>query len=165
MFSIDNWQTAFRKQCQKRSIKYNPLGPEPPAASQSSTPEPDEGDQRTAELGIIPTDNIVVSTISSPLPSHAKEDGSSVEPPDLVISLHRDEDTKENSSHEWTLKDVDNSDGKFDSPVESKSWTDLSIKQKLVALHILTEWQFDNPHRLRQLMRDDGESGLWVCLH
>lgn len=44
----------------------------------------------------------------------------------------------------------------------SRNWLDLSILEKLDSLHLLTEWQFQNPHRLRSLMKDDGDHGLWV---
>ena len=46
--------------------------------------------------------------------------------------------------------------------VESRNWMDLSMLEKLDTLHIVTEWQFQNPHRFRSLMKDDGDHGLWV---
>lgn len=45
---------------------------------------------------------------------------------------------------------------------ESRNWLDLSMLEKLDSLHLLTEWQFQSPHRLRSLMKDDGDHGLWV---
>lgn len=36
------------------------------------------------------------------------------------------------------------------------------MQEKLVALHTLTEWQFDNPLRIRSQMKDDGDT--WVCV-
>lgn len=53
-----------------------------------------------------------------------------------------------------------------DAPVveeeESKDWLDLPMLQKLDSLHILVEWQFQNPHRVRQLMKDDDDAANWV---
>lgn len=41
-------------------------------------------------------------------------------------------------------------------------WADLTMEQKLEALHALIEWQFQNPLRLRQLMKSDDEGATWV---
>lgn len=46
---------------------------------------------------------------------------------------------------------------------ESKDWLDLPMLEKLDSLHLLTEWQFQNPYRLRQLMKDDDDGANWVC--
>ena len=45
---------------------------------------------------------------------------------------------------------------------EPKDWLDLPLLTRLDSLHLLTEWQFQNPHRLRQFMKDDGDAGHWV---
>ena len=41
-------------------------------------------------------------------------------------------------------------------------WFGLSMIQKLDSMHLLTEWQFQHPMRLRTLMRNDGEDASWV---
>ena len=46
----------------------------------------------------------------------------------------------------------------------SRDWFDLSMLEKLDSLHLLTEWQFNNPHRLRTTMRSDGDYAEWVRL-
>ena len=46
---------------------------------------------------------------------------------------------------------------------EAKDWFDLPLLTKLDTLHTLAEWQFENPHRLRHFMKDDGDAGQWVC--
>ena len=46
---------------------------------------------------------------------------------------------------------------------EPKDWADLSMLEKLDSMHIVTEWHFQNPLRLRQLMRSDDETASWVC--
>lgn len=46
---------------------------------------------------------------------------------------------------------------------ESKDWLDLPMLAKLDSMHLLTEWQFQNPTRLRTLMKSDDEDATWVC--
>lgn len=46
---------------------------------------------------------------------------------------------------------------------ESKDWLDLPMLAKLDSMHLLTEWQFQNPTRLRSLMKTDDEDATWVC--
>ena len=45
---------------------------------------------------------------------------------------------------------------------ESKDWLELPMLDKLDSMHLLTEWQFQNPYRLRQLMKDDDDMANWV---
>lgn len=154
--SIDNWQSAFRKQCLKRGPAYNPLGPEPSESSRDASPEPDEIRQETVESNESLPGTAAVSTVASPKPDAGEKEGS-VKPSEYVPQAVKPEASKDELLQ-------DDATGKADLPPESKSWMDLTMLEKLVALHRLTEWQFDNPHRLRQLMKDDGDSGLWVCL-
>ena len=46
---------------------------------------------------------------------------------------------------------------------ESRDWLDLPMLDKLDSLYLLTEWQFQNPQRVRQLMKDDDDAANWVC--
>lgn len=41
-------------------------------------------------------------------------------------------------------------------------WSSLDIPHKLDSLHTLVEWQFQNPLRLRGLMKSDDETASWV---
>jgi hypothetical protein len=41
-------------------------------------------------------------------------------------------------------------------------WLGLSMIQKLDSMHLLTEWQFQHPMRLRTLMKSDDEDASWV---
>ena len=45
---------------------------------------------------------------------------------------------------------------------ESKDWLELPMLVKLDSMHMLMEWQFQNPIRLRTLMRSDDEDASWV---
>lgn len=47
---------------------------------------------------------------------------------------------------------------------ESKDWRDLPMLVKLDSMYLLMEWQFQNPMRLRTLMRSDDENASWVRL-
>ena len=47
---------------------------------------------------------------------------------------------------------------------ESKDWLELPMFTKLDSMHLLTEWQFQNPTRLRTLMRSDNDDATWVCI-
>lgn len=47
---------------------------------------------------------------------------------------------------------------------ESRDWLDLPMLVKLDSMHLLTEWQFQNPTRLRTLMKSDDETATWVSL-
>lgn len=46
----------------------------------------------------------------------------------------------------------------------SKNWLDLSMLEKLDSMHLLTEWQFHNPNRVRTMMKTDDETATWVSL-
>lgn len=47
-------------------------------------------------------------------------------------------------------------------PQESKDWLSLSMMEKLDSLHLLTEWQFQSPNRVRTLMKSDDDQASWV---
>lgn len=43
-----------------------------------------------------------------------------------------------------------------------KDWFELPMLTKLDSLYLLTEWQFQNPNRIRTIMKDDDETAQWV---
>jgi hypothetical protein len=45
---------------------------------------------------------------------------------------------------------------------ESRDWLELPMLIKLDSMHSVTEWQFQNPTRLRTLMRSDNDDATWV---
>jgi hypothetical protein len=55
----------------------------------------------------------------------------------------------------------DHQDG-FCSDANHKNWLDLPMLVRLDSLHLLTEWQFHNPLRLRSIVKDDDETAKWV---
>jgi hypothetical protein len=44
----------------------------------------------------------------------------------------------------------------------SVDWFDLPMLAKLESMHLVTEWQFQKPTRLRTLMRSDDDLATWV---
>jgi hypothetical protein len=164
--SLDNWQTALRKQYIKRDPEANPLGPEPswPPAPESS-PAPEASEEVKAEYtrddeGDTP---MVSTTHPTPAPEEIKEG-------------HVEEDTEGTSVEATTSQpakdEVDtpapieplagSSNGSPPPQEESKNWLDLPMLVKLDSMHLLTEWQFQNSQRLRTIMKNDDETALWV---
>ncbi|KAF7312177.1 DALR-1 domain-containing protein [Mycena indigotica] len=50
------------------------------------------------------------------------------------------------------------------SEPETKDWLDLPMNTKLDSMHCVAEWQFNNPTKLRTLMKSDDEEATWVHL-
>lgn len=45
---------------------------------------------------------------------------------------------------------------------ETRDWADLSMLEKLESIHMVMEWHFQNPLRLRGIMRSDDDAASWV---
>ncbi|KAJ7573893.1 hypothetical protein C8J56DRAFT_1173207 [Mycena floridula] len=157
--SPDNWQTALRKQYYKRGPFANPIGPEP-----SLSPKDERQNSVPGEY-----------TTPDPHPEMTAEDDSTVPNPD---STPAPDSTRDNSMlPEDTKADQDDLPPRPPKPrmfqhltdaqvaeleqQESRNWLDLTMLEKLDSIHLLTEWQFHNPTRVRTLMRDDDEGALW----
>ncbi|GBE88446.1 predicted protein [Sparassis crispa] len=160
--TIDTWQTGLRKQYMRRDPPANPIGPEPPAPSRhpSSIPEQTEeeyanddsiaepsGDvvavDSTKEAGQNPAGAADISKATSEQP--VKPEGLNLE------SVPPTPSVKKEASPE----------PEADEQEESKDWLELPMLTKLDSLHLVTEWQFQNPHRLRTIMKDDDEGAQW----
>jgi len=51
------------------------------------------------------------------------------------------------------------------SRLKSIDWFELPMLAKLESMHTIAEWQFQNPTRLRMVMKSDDEYATWVrCL-
>lgn len=156
--SVDNWQTALRKQYMRRDPTANPIGPEPPAESR----------QPTRELSELPVGEI-------------KDESQAVTPAveaEQHTALPDEKDVPDGGSHD-TNPEAETRGGSAQPPrdikeeeaaeqppptetEESKDWLELPMLDKLDSMHLLTEWQFQNPHRLRQIMKSDDEYASWV---
>ncbi|KAJ7895858.1 hypothetical protein B0H13DRAFT_2034594 [Mycena leptocephala] len=131
--SLDNWQAALRKQHNRRDPTSNPIGPEPHSAS----PEPRyryesvSVDDATRLEGDLAASDMAGSALASDSRANTEEKASPTPDP-----------TGEEEQ-------------------ESKNWLDLPMLAKLDSMHLLTEWQFQNPTRLRTLMKSDDEDATW----
>ncbi|THH04166.1 hypothetical protein EW146_g10245, partial [Bondarzewia mesenterica] len=164
--SLENWQTALRKQYFKRDPYANPIGPEPIIFAPTPSPEP----QSPPAIGM-----------SDGLMSDAE---FSVEPPsetaDVKVKENRRDNTQDaeagpsndlsateggvsrSGTEPQSIKEEHVASPKPEEEVEeSKNWLELPMLTKLDSLYLLTEWQFQNPHRLRQIMKDDDETAQW----
>jgi len=59
-----------------------------------------------------------------------------------------------------TSKDIDHEDHHQQNSID---WFDLPMIAKLESMHTVAEWQFQNPTKLRTIMKSDDEFASWVC--
>ncbi|KAJ3572556.1 hypothetical protein NP233_g2998 [Leucocoprinus birnbaumii] len=144
--SLDNWQSALRKQYLKRDPLSNPLGPEPPKPRKTEVIQ-----RRQVPFSILPLQDLTV-TQAPP------------EAPDSQPPLEHAEPSRTASEiSRAATQEADVDERKVDESQPTVDWFDLSLLQKLESMHLLTEWQFQNPTRLRMLMRSDDELATWAC--
>ena len=163
---LETWQSSLRKQYLRRNPDANPLGPEPPVLSRlpsrdNTAPVEDKDEEvdaikpekspKVAGLSHLVDggDDVVQNMASSSADQPECEEVHSAMPLSPRVSV------KDDDLEDQTEQDIAEA-------ADSKNWLDLSMLEKLDSLHLLTEWQFQNPHRLRSLMKDDGDHGLWV---
>lgn len=171
--SLDNWQSGLRKQYLRRDPDANPLGPEPPAPSRMQSHDPPTPPEDGAEDNEPNTKAPPQETTQPPLgeatvgkTDHSEasaESGANASGEQSADNVKEEEpeDSKRSLQGDGEVGGEKlGSENNTQSP-ESRNWLDLSMLEKLDSLHLLTEWQFQNPHRLRQIMKDDGEHGLW----
>ncbi|KAF4614064.1 hypothetical protein D9613_007673 [Agrocybe pediades] len=146
--SVDNWQTALRKQYNKRDPKANPIGPEPvPPSKRVSKEEDDQGSR----------DHLAEGLQEFGLEDNAEETDAktgvsgSVEP---AASTSPGPDTSSRASQVPTPMEVQEEE-------KTRNWFDLPVREKLESMHTLVEWQFQNPTRLRTIMKSDDEFASW----
>ncbi|KAF5367052.1 hypothetical protein D9758_004057 [Tetrapyrgos nigripes] len=147
--NLNNWQTALRRQYSKRDPAANPIGPEPPKENTSSRYTSVIGDSVTPEPPEHPDEN----TDDAPRSSTAPRDSEQVEGESKVKSEEDDSGLSSN------VPAAAIGDGQVKQ--ETKDWLTLPMLEKLDSLHLLTEWQFQNPTRFRQLMKSDDEQASW----
>lgn len=147
--SLDNWQTALRRQYYRRDPQSNPIGSEPLSASVKvedvSVPPPP---------AVLQTEDLANKQETQPEVEQQPEPSRSVTPFDDGQASHVADLTSLGGNGE-PLSDAGEA-------VESKDWLDLPMLSKLDSLHHLIEWQFHNPIRLRTAMKDDDETAKWV---
>ena len=137
--SLDNWQTALRKQYNKRNPQANPLGSEPKLnahSNQDTDIQPIDGEEAFQVV------DMPVSTSCSPPHTNHSDDQNS-----KPVLYHQ---ILDGNSSDISEKDI------------SINWLQLPMLSKLESMHTLIEWQFQHPTRLRNIMKSDDELALWV---
>lgn len=156
MSSSDSWQNVLRRQYQRRDPEASPIGlmgrskrfivessrasTAPSGALSEVPPDEQERDNGSLECG---------RSTTPTSPGNVVRVEGSMGGPDHISVTKVEEDDISSETLEQPEKQVD--------------WLDLSMPAKLESLHTLTEWQFQNPHRLRQQMKTDDEQATWVC--
>ncbi|KAJ7017514.1 hypothetical protein C8F04DRAFT_1085451 [Mycena alexandri] len=150
--SLDNWQSALRKQHKRRDPASNPIGPEPHTGTpepryryesvsvDDPTTTPDDADAEPREGAANGDGDFAVSDkVGSALPSgsRANTEEKTTPAPEVLPQVEEEE------------------------PEESRDWLDLPMLAKLDSMHLLTEWQFQNATRLRTMMKSDDEDATW----
>ncbi|KAJ7671700.1 hypothetical protein DFH06DRAFT_122957 [Mycena polygramma] len=148
--SLDNWQSVLRKQHNRRDPASNPIGPEPHTEGHEARyryesvsvdePAAGSGDDATME----PRDHVAEAD-----PDVAASDRAASALPDVPRG-----NTEETAGPDVVPKEEEEEQ-------ESKDWLDLPMSAKLDSMHLLTEWQFQNPTRLRTLMKSDDDDATW----
>ncbi|KAJ6549187.1 hypothetical protein B0H10DRAFT_2129091 [Mycena sp. CBHHK59/15] len=153
--SLENWQSALRKQHNRRDPASNPIGPEPSTGSpdphyhyasvsvDNATPAPADDSAADPREG---------TGAGSDGDFASSEKGESA--PALPSGSRENTEGKGSPVPEQDPADKDEQQ-------ESKDWLDLPMLTKLDSMHLLTEWQFQNPTRLRTLMKSDDEDATW----
>ncbi|KAJ7194258.1 hypothetical protein C8J57DRAFT_1108823 [Mycena rebaudengoi] len=151
---LDNWQSALRRQHNRRDPASNPIGPEPRTDSghphylyasvsvDNDTLAPADGEDNGMEQD---------SVAHSEADRTVFEEGNDSAPP-------RERTEGEESQNEAPDKVVKEEE---QPQQETKDWLDLPMLTKLDSLYLLTEWQCQNPTRLRSLMKTDYEVATW----
>ncbi|KAJ4479956.1 hypothetical protein J3R30DRAFT_3873140 [Lentinula aciculospora] len=149
---LNNWQTTLRRQYNKRDPEANPIGPEPVKEEdyirETLSTEPDSNHEGTNKgdnmvvVGELSEQSMSAQRENSDVRSEDDSTTSAALPGKLSISK-----TKDPSSD--------------DQEKESKDWLSLPMLEKLDSLHLLTEWQFQSPARVRTLMRSDDDQASW----
>ncbi|KAJ3809360.1 hypothetical protein F5876DRAFT_44013 [Lentinula aff. lateritia] len=155
--NLNNWQTTLRRQYTKRDPVANPIGPEPikedDYAYEITSPEPSSTKEGTNE----PTDDTVVrSKPSSREHSMFPQNGKArmVKP--------EDDSTTSATSREKSHLSREKEPFSDNAPEEeSRDWLSLTMLERLDSLHLLTEWQFQSPKRVRMLMKSDDDQASW----
>jgi len=146
---LSNWQTALRKQYNRRDPSANPIGPEPgrsdPADDHAEASMNADPDATNADGSLVMEDG----PARDGTPSSRQV---SCQPSIGRNSVQPRTETRQNS----TAADDDVPSG------PSLNWTELPMLIKLESMHTLAEWHFHNPTRLRTIMKNDDELASWV---
>lgn len=152
---IDSWQNVLRRQYQRRDPEASPIGLLVRSqysiveSSRASTAPPGALSEVSLDEAKCENESLELDRSTAPSPGNLVSTEGSVEDPRHLSPAKVEEE-------EDSLQALE-------APEKRLDWLDLSMLAKLESLHTLAEWQFQNPHRLRQQMKDDDEQATWVC--
>ncbi|KAG5641076.1 hypothetical protein DXG03_006066 [Asterophora parasitica] len=162
--NLDNWQTGLRKQYRKRDPAANPIGPEPRVEEPnqpSSPPAEEQPEVADEEDDAKPVGD---EGENQPAPSVEPDEDADNKMPESTRASTLERGLSLGASVKGFSAQPSEPDSKIndaEEQEESKNWLDLPMLVKLESMHLLTEWQFQNPTRLRTLMRNDDENASW----
>lgn len=159
----DTWQVALRKQYIKRDPEADPLGPELKLPTRDPSTAPSESAPERVQEGRVAEVADSAPAISGFMAQdeHSQSGQGSVAEESRPPDVNPDSEAKSEPTDQFSVKKEDTAEPSQEAVDESKDWTELPMLVKLDTLYILTEWQFQNPNRLRTLMKDDDETALW----
>ncbi len=170
--SLDNWQTILRRQYTRRDPQANPIGPEPLTAAQKSRATTVDSEMAMDGVnGDVKNADVPDESLNGV--DHVTEDNvaqrENIESQDSKGEVTNAESLKDNATK---IEESDSAvvsgvnDGEEDVQPESKDWADLDMLEKLESIHMVMEWHFQNPLRIRGIMRSDDDYASWVscCL-
>ncbi|KAJ2929378.1 hypothetical protein H1R20_g7729, partial [Candolleomyces eurysporus] len=140
--SAENWQNALRRQYDKRDPEANPLG----------SPSTVVHTAANSRFSSIVKDEVEDAEDEA----QEQKDGETAGQEDATSTRH--------TSPQIDEKPLNKVDKRAPNAADDKptvEWSSLSMDQKLESLHTLVEWQFQNPTRLRMIMKSDDEYASW----
>lgn len=155
MPSTDSWQNALRRQYQRREPEASPIGLMARShhyiveSSRASTAPP-----------WAPTE--VLRDEAEREKESSQREQSTTPSPDNLGRVDGPVDDLEHISIA-KIEEEEVSSEALEEPEKQPDWLELSMLTKLESLHMLAEWQFQNPLRVRHQMKTDDEQAAWVC--
>lgn len=146
----------------KRDPQANPLGSEPKDLKHAKEEEePTSIDQEPVASQPVHNDGINIDSASFGVPEAS---GSSYPAPEDFSEQKSDIQSRQSSVPGKREASVSKPAAQDDSAEEIQpvDWFDLPLLSKLETMHTLAEWQFQNPARLRTIMKTDDEMATWV---
>ncbi|KAI0648846.1 hypothetical protein C8Q79DRAFT_1064920 [Trametes meyenii] len=160
--SIDNWQSALRRQYLRRAPELNPIGPEPKVLSRESSPGPSEAEEDDTKN--VPHADSESAHGAEESRARTGDEGNTAQGAQTGIPGESPSEPKAEPQEEGKVlinEEENETQLQAKELEESRDWLELPMLEKLDSLHLLTDWQFHNPYRVRQLMKDDDDAGHW----
>ncbi|KAH8117756.1 hypothetical protein DFH11DRAFT_1723784 [Phellopilus nigrolimitatus] len=158
--TLENWQTALRRQYLRRDPRGNPIGVEPmlPRNSRATTVESDvktEQQDEAPENASYQEEDVHNAGTAEEADAHM----ASVQSIDgQTEGITNGEENSDKGARPQTDAKVEGGQEGMDT---MRNWADLEMLEKLESIHTVMEWHFQTPLRLRSAMRSDDENASW----